>query len=130
MRRVRFAGIRLLVNRLQAHAPQQAQYPLGIDPMPFRAQQHRQLTVAQKRMCRVQLIQPPHQRGVRRIRFTLPVIEAGAVQRQQPTLPPDTDAGMLFLQQAKAFRLTQRPSLPDKKSSSTFSRPISSYVSA
>lgn len=53
MRRVRLTGIGLWINRLQAHQPQQAQYPLGVDSMFLRPEQCRQLAVAQKRMRRV-----------------------------------------------------------------------------
>ena len=118
------AQVRLGINRLDPHGPQQPHPPLAIDPPALLAQGHTQLAAPLDRMGQMQLVQPPHQgqvlRGLR-ARF---VVVGAAGQTQQLALVPQADRGRRGNELAQAC---QRPSCRDfflSQSRSTVSCPI------
>ncbi len=95
--------LRLGVNRLQPHEPQQPLHPLAVDRLPLLDQPLRQPPAAQERVGRVLLVEQLHQPQVLRCLRRCLVVQAGAAQPQQRALPPHA--------QLRVARLDQTPQL-------------------
>ena len=62
MLRMRLAGLRRLVDCLQAHLPHQPANPMPADLVPLPVQLAHDLPAAKERAVQVDFVDPPHQR--------------------------------------------------------------------
>jgi len=124
MRRVRRAGSRRLIDRLEAHQPHQAPHTMTADADSFPSQLTDHLAAAVKRMLHEQLVDPTHQRPVLRALALRCVIERRPADRQNRALPAQAQGGMIAPHHGLALSPPHRPSPLAKKSLTTVSSPI------
>ena len=87
MRRMRPAGFRLRINRLQTHQPHQSLNPLAIDVITPSAQMISHRTAAPSWRFQVLLVDQAHQLQILGLYRFLFVIDGGTIQIQHSALP-------------------------------------------
>jgi len=122
--RRRLRGARPGSERLDPHAPHQPLHALAVDAQTLCPQHCGHPTRAEKRVGRIQLVEPPHQRQIVVVGRPLRPVHPGSAQRKQLALPSDRQIGMIAVEQNFPVRLAHRPDLLDKKSRSTVNCPI------
>ena len=121
--RRRLRGVRPAIERLDRHALHHRSNPAATDRDALAAQQVAQHPAARERVVEMQLVDPPHDRKIRRRYRTGPVVEAAAAQLQKLCLPRQRER-MLAVDHRLALSMPALPSAPAKKSFSSASSPI------
>ena len=124
MLRVRDAGARLAVDRLQAQQPHQPPHPVPTDGHPLTRQMAYHLPSAVERVLQVQLIDAPHQRQVRRALADRRVVQRRAAQSKQGALPAQAQVLVVTFNHLPSFVPSQSLSPRAKKSRSTVNSPM------
>ena len=126
MLRMRFRGVRLLVDSRQSHHLHQTADPLAIDGMPKPSQVPCHLPGSVPRGFEVLFVYQAHQFQVFRAFAHRLVVVGRSIDREQFALPGNTELDMAGFNQAFPSGSTQRhfPKAFTKKSRSTVSCPI------
>src|SRR5262249_43987871 len=121
--------VRLGVDGLQSHDPQQPLHPLAVHLVALAPQPRRDPPAPVERAPRVLLVDPPHQGQVLGRLGGRLVVERRRFQADQLALPADAQLGVALVDQAPPG-VSRGRQLFFTQSSSTLSRPICSYSSA
>ncbi len=114
------------VDGLETHLTHQAADPLAVDPVPQPVEVDGHPAGSVDRRQQVLLIDQAHQHQILGQPLALLVVQRGAADAQQLTLPSQArGSGRWRLDHGQALGPAQRSSLRDKKSRSTVSLPIS-----
>ena len=124
MLRMRLAGLRRLVNRLQPHLPHQPANPMPADLVPVPVQLAHDLPAAKERTGQVDFVDPPHQRQRLLIGRARAMVQRRPTDRHQMALPAQTQFRVARLGHGFANIPAHRLSPRTQKSRSTVNSPI------
>ena len=124
MVRVRDAGARLAVDRLQPQQPHQPPYPVPTYPLSLACQMTHHLPAAVERILQVQPVDALHQRQRLRALAHRSVVPRRPAQPDQLALPAHAQTVVFPFDHLSSLGPAQRPSPRAKKSRSTVNSPI------